>query len=170
MAKYICQLRRGWKWNEDPTTGQPRDDWADYESQEYHMMPQPGELVLEFDNGIPRLKIGDGVHEFSELPYLSVDSFILPTHASVTIYGSEDTENADNPQWEDDIDENGNIRYKQLVTVNNAVITSNSKIDLQPTPEQLAIFHEKDLTFVAENDDRGQCQSSGEGNVYSYGT
>jgi hypothetical protein len=151
--KYIFQLRRGWKWDSDPTTGQPRNDWEAYEAKADHMKPLEGELVLEYDNGIPRLKIGDGVREFSALPYMSVDSFILPTHASITIYGSEDAENADKNQWEDDIDENGNNRFKQLVHVDNAIITANSKVDLQPTPEMLAIFHAKDATFVAENED-----------------
>ena len=90
-------------------------------------------------------KIGDGEHEFSQLPYISVDSFILPTSASVTIYPDK---------WEQTTDENGNVidnRYYQYVTINNATITPNSKIDLQPRPEDLVIFHEKDLAFTAVN-------------------
>ena len=143
--KYLCQLRRGWKYDVDPTTGLPRDDWAEYETQENHEKPFPGELVLEYDNGIPRLKIGDGIHEFSELPYMSVDSFILPTPASITLLPDE---------WRPVLNDNNTLipnRYYQLVTVNNAVITPNSKIDLQPSPEQLAIFYEKDITFTAIN-------------------
>ena len=103
----------------------------------------------------PRLKIGDGVSAFDELEYISVDSFILPKQKSVTLYGFEDTENADKPQWTEETDEDGNFlgRYKQEVTVSNAVITSNSKVDLNPTPEMLATFHAKDVTFVVENDD-----------------
>jgi hypothetical protein len=135
MAKYICRLRRGWK---DDVTG--RNDWANYESKDGHIKPLEGELVLEYDNGIPRLKIGDGIREFSALPYMSVDSFILPTPASVTIYADK---------W---IQANDN-RWYQIVTVDNAVITLNSKVDLQPSSEQLTIFHEKDLAFVAENED-----------------
>lgn len=138
MARYIQQLRRGWKDDE-------RDDWAAYEATEGHVKPLEGELVLEYDNGIPRLKIGDGIREFSQLPYMSVDSFILPTPASVTIYPD---------RWEQMEDENGNIienRYYQYVTINNATITANSKVDLQPTPEDLVIFHEKDVTFTAVN-------------------
>ena len=30
-------------------------------------------------------------------------------------------------------------------------MTENSKVDLLPSIEQLAIFHEKDLAFVTEN-------------------
>ena len=134
MAKYICKLRRGDK----DSTG--RDDWAEYEAKPDHIKPLYGELVIEYDNGIPRLKIGDGVHEFSELPYISVDSFLLPKTASVYL---------DAEKWVQDADE----RYCQVVTVQNAVITANSKVDLTPSAEQLDIFHEKDLAFVAENED-----------------
>lgn len=133
MSKYIFQLRRGWK---DDATG--RNDWAEYEAKEGHIKPLEGELVLEYDNGIPRLKIGDGIQEFSTLPYMSIDSFILPKQEFVHL----------STQWNIAADN----RYFQEVEVNNALITSNSKIDLQPTSEQLGIFHEKDLTFVAENE------------------
>lgn len=145
MAKYIFQLRRGWK--ETDTDGNiTRDDWSDYEDQDNHIKPLEGELVLEYDNGIPRLKIGDGVREFSELPYMSVDSFILPTPASITLLPDD---------WQPVLDDATNEpitnRYYQPVTVNNAVITPNSKVDLQPSPSDLAIFHEKDITFTAIN-------------------
>jgi hypothetical protein len=109
------------------------------------MIPLPGELVLEYDNGVPRLKIGDGVHKFSELPYMSVDSFILPTPAYITLVPEA---------WQQVLDDRYEPipnRYYQSVTVNNAVVTPNSKIDLQPSPADLAIFHEKDLTFTAIN-------------------
>ena len=134
MAKYICKLRKGWK---DDTSG--RDDWAEYEKQDGHVKPLDGELVVEYYNGIPRLKIGDGVKEFSELPYMSVDSFILPKTASVHL---------DPTQWKQEGDDD---RYYQVVTVQNGIVTANSKIDLNPSSEQLSIFHMKDLAFVAEN-------------------
>lgn len=41
-------------------------------------------------------------------------------------------------------------RYAQVITLPN--ITPYSKIDLQPTAEQLTIFHEKDIAFVTENE------------------
>ena len=133
--KYIYQLRRGWK---DSSSG--RDDWATYEAQDGHQKPLEGELVLEYDNGIPRLKIGDGINEFSALPYMSVDSFILPKPISVTIYADKWVQAEDN-------------RWYQIVTVDNAIITPRSKVDLQPSSEQLTIFYEKDLAFVTENED-----------------
>ena len=40
--------------------------------------------------------------------------------------------------------------YTQVVEI--AGSTPYSKIDLQPNPEQLSIFYEKDLAFVTEND------------------
>lgn len=133
-SKYIFRLRRGVK---DDNIG--RDDWAEYEMQENHIKPLDGELVLEYDNGIPRLKIGDGISEFSALPYMSVDSFILPKPVSVTLYANA---------WQQAADD----RWYQVVSVTNSVITPNSKVDLQPNPEQLSIFHEKDLAFVTENE------------------
>lgn len=41
--------------------------------------------------------------------------------------------------------------YSQIVAVEGA--TENSQVDLTPSIEQLAIFHQKDLAFVAENED-----------------
>lgn len=41
--------------------------------------------------------------------------------------------------------------YSQVVTIEG--VTENSQVDLTPSIEQLAIFHEKDLGFVTENED-----------------
>ena len=146
MSKYIFQLRRGWK--ETDVNGKIiRDDWGDYEASKdtnpNYLQPYEGELVLEYDNGIPRLKIGDGKHPFSELPYMSVDSFILPTRTTITLYGGPD-------YWNPEYDEYNNlIGYTQEVRVTNYVITPYSKVDIQPNPDMLAVFHEKDVTFTA---------------------
>ena len=43
----------------------------------------------------------------------------------------------------------GNL-YSQVVTIEG--VTERSQVDLTPNVEQLAIFYEKDLTFVTEND------------------
>lgn len=80
-------------------------------------------------------------------------------YAYVNILGGEEN-------WvsEDIADDNGNIvgsRYGQVVydynngifNIDNAVITPNSKVDLQITSEQMVVFYEKSLAFVAENDD-----------------
>lgn len=44
----------------------------------------------------------------------------------------------------------GNL-YSQVVTIDG--VTPYSQIDLTPSVEQLAIFHDKDLAFVTENED-----------------
>ena len=138
MARYIQQLRRGWK---DDATG--RNDWAEYEAKENHIKPLEGELVLEYDNGIPRLKIGDGISEFSQLPYMSVDSFITPTPTRITLYGGD--------AWQPV--EGFERRYIQDVTEQLAgKVTVNSKIDMQPTPDQLYSFQTKDITFTTVNE------------------
>ena len=151
--KYVFQLRRGTRYVDEsgatllnPDGTPVRDDWATYTAQPKHLDPLEGELVLEYEvvNGTgkktPRLKIGDGVSVFADLEYISVDSFILPKPISVTLYADK---------WVQATDD----RYYQVVSVDNAVITSNSKVDLQPSAEQLDIFHEKDLAFVTENED-----------------
>ena len=44
-----------------------------------------------------------------------------------------------------------NNLYSQVVSIKG--VTENSQVDLTPSVEQLAIFYEKDLTFVTENED-----------------
>lgn len=43
----------------------------------------------------------------------------------------------------------GNL-FSQVVTI--AGVTANSQVDLTPSVEQLAVFYEKDLAFVTENE------------------
>ena len=47
--------------------------------------------------------------------------------------------------WEGDVSP-----YSQVVTISGT--TERSQVDLKPTINQLAVFHNKDLTFVTEND------------------
>lgn len=126
VAKYIVQLRRG-------TT----EEWA---TTGKDIVPLEGELVLEFcPDGLHRLKIGDGKNVYASLPYMSVDNFLLaqPVAKTVTLYLFASN-------WVEDGD-----RHSQVVSI--ADTTSNSKVDLQPSPEQLVIFHEKDIAFTTEN-------------------
>lgn len=142
MARQIVKLRRGTK-----------EDWKQYEIiKPEESMPLEGELVIEYEDitdndgniikRIPRLKIGDGSTPYSQLPYMSIDSFVTPNKSTVTIKGGANN-------WEMASDN----RYYQTVTVDNATITLRSKVDLQVDSEQLAIFREKGLSFVAENID-----------------
>lgn len=41
--------------------------------------------------------------------------------------------------------------YEQVVSISG--VTEYSKVDINPSVQQLAVFHEKDITFVTENDD-----------------
>lgn len=43
-----------------------------------------------------------------------------------------------------------NHLFSQVVTIYG--VTSNTQVDLTPSVEQLAIFYEKDITFVTENE------------------
>ena len=131
MAKYIVQLRRG-----------TAKQWDDNKT----IKPLEGELVLELDdvNYQHKLKIGDGIHEYHELAYLSaggsdvVQPLIRAAYIDLPSNG-----------WQKANDN----RYYQTVNVVGTTVRANDKVDLQPNSEQLAIFHEKDLAFVAENDD-----------------
>ena len=40
--------------------------------------------------------------------------------------------------------------YSQVVSIDG--VTDRSQVDLTPSVEQLVVFHDKDLTFVTEND------------------
>lgn len=71
---------------------------------------------------------------------LELTNKVAPSPASVTLYADRWESNADGTMWH------------QEVAVANATITPYSKVDLQLSAEQIAIFYEKDLAFVAEND------------------
>ena len=79
--------------------------------------------------------------EFVETLLLELVNKAAPSPASITLYAD---------RWENDAEES---MWRQVVDVANATITEYSKIDLQPSPEQLCVFHEKDLAFVTENED-----------------
>ena len=81
---------------------------------------------------------------------ISIASKAVPVQTFINLLGGAKNWVAENVE-----DASGNVigvRYGQVVNVNNAVITPNSKVDLQITSEQMVIFYEKDLAFVAEND------------------
>lgn len=171
MSRYIFQLRRGsvkeWDTYEDTkyiqtqryvstttyyldkdgTIAEPQPTQSQVENGGYYIKnsqylpPLDGELVLVYDNGTPRLKIGDGETDCSSLPYMGLDSFILPTSTTINLQGGA--------AWVM-VSEN---RYTQDITDQlMGRITKNSKVDLQPTPEQLLVFHEKDVAFTTVND------------------
>ena len=108
-----------------------KDGWYDINSSK-----EKKKIVTE-DNLL------EAVNELYEL--------LMPTRAFVNILGG-----ADNWVAEDVTNSAGEVvgsRYGQVVNVNNAIVTPNSKVDLQLTSEQMVIFYEKDLAFVAEQED-----------------
>lgn len=160
--KYICQLRRGTRYvdehgatllNEDGTP--VRDDWGTYTTQDDHVNPLDGELVVEFEYNpvtgkkTPRFKLGYDDNIFADLEYISPDSFILPKPITIKLNGGLKTE--DNPDgWA----LAGDGRFVQEITSQLVgKVTLNSMVDLQPTPDMLAQFHLKDVAFTTVNED-----------------
>ena len=130
MVKYISQLRRG-----------TAEEWA-----VSNIIPLEGEMVAEIDkkNHRQTFKIGDGIHTYPQLAYLTAgDSVItqsLIRAASITLYPD---------RWVQD----SNDRWYQTPEIVEISISNKDKMDLQPSSEQLCIFHEKDIAFVTENND-----------------
>mgnify|MGYP003295948110 CR=1 FL=1 len=63
---------------------------------------------------------------------------VTPTPTTITLYANRWVQGESATLW-----------YQVL----DMKVPAMSKVDLQPNPEQLCIFHEKDLAFVAENDE-----------------
>lgn len=124
--KYIVQHRYG-----------STEDW---EKVADTIIPLEGELTVEIGpNKQHRLKIGDGQSTYRQLKYLSVDDFIITKtmEKHITVKLSKDG-------WT--TDEENPTRHWQRVHIEGA--TSASKLDLQPTLNQLCIFYEKDIAFT----------------------
>lgn len=102
------------------------------------------------DKGVPGYTPIKGIDYFTPEEVKEMKSIAVPSRTYVNILGG-----SDNWVAEDITNSSGEVigtRYGQAVNVNNATITKNSKVDLQITSEQMVIFYEKDLAFVAEND------------------
>mgnify|MGYP006923211087 CR=1 FL=1 len=93
---------------------------------------------------------GEIVEYATKADLLDLANKVAPSPASITIYAD---------RWEQD---EGETMWHQEVVVANAPITPYSKVDIQLSAEQIAIFYEKDLAFVTEND-------GGKVTVYSIG-
>ena len=64
-----------------------------------------GELVVEYDdNGIPRLKVGDGATPFSELPYILTHNYTVPAPAHVTLDVNKWVKNPDNNRYYQEVE------------------------------------------------------------------
>lgn len=89
--------------------------------------------------GIKKVEITASAYTIT---YTDNTSETIPVHSSVARISEITLLSA---RWEGE----GNL-YSQAVDV--AGITEYSQVDLTPGVEQLAVFYEKDLTFVTEND------------------
>lgn len=89
--------------------------------------------------GIKKVEITASAYTIT---YTDNTSETIPVHSSVARISEITLLSA---RWEGE----GNL-YSQVVDV--AGITEYSQVDLTPGVEQLAVFYEKDLTFVTEND------------------
>lgn len=129
--KYIYKHRRG-----------TADQWKNSK-----IIPEEAELIVELDkeNYKHKLKLGDGIHTYENLSYLTAGgetvTQTLARTVSVTLYASA---------WEEvTCESDPNIGYyKQTLNIDG--IVSNSKVDLQPTADMIAIFQSKNLAFVTE--------------------
>ena len=104
---------------------------------EYYINAVSGVMV----SGTPALKVGDTIIEEARLKMIleAIKKSIIPVSkiGTATLLASA---------WK------GNASpYSQVVNING--VTANSQVDLTPSADQLAVFHDKDLAFVTENDD-----------------
>ena len=126
-------------------------DMAEFLVVSFDKFSSPQMRQYLFSNGLKfRTSEREGIYGGVWSEWKDVGAVTAPTYAYVNIQGGESN-------WvsEEIKDASGNAigtRYGQVVNVNNAVITPNSKVDLQLSSEQMAIFYEKDLAFVAENE------------------
>ena len=134
--KYIFQLRRGFK-KTDANGNIIQDDWSNYEELDGHVKPLQGELVIEYENDIPKLKVGDGEHEFSVLPGIEghiVDQVYSPTSSNPQS-GKAVAEAVDGKQ--DKLVSGTNIKTvngQDILGSGNIQVSSNITVDQVYTP------------------------------------
>lgn len=116
-------------------------EWSDHGDK---IVPLEGEIVIELDkdNHLHKLKIGDGETSYSDLAYLmagdEIVSQVLPRIVTVQLNVGD---------WKEP---NSNISgYYQTKTFDN--ITPTSRLDLQPSLEQIDDFQRLGIIFTTEN-------------------
>ena len=154
MAKYIVQHRRG-----------TSEQWA----KKNTIIPKEGELVIEIDeeSSLHKLKIGDGIHTYSELAYLQAGDEVVTQVLAKTLPRII-TINLNKDAWESvEYKDNPNLSYyKQTIPIDG--VTSRTKLNLQPDAVMLAEFQKLNLVFVAENEIDGTTHEN-EITIYSVG-
>ena len=102
--------------------------------------PMAGEIIIyDIDENYTyeRLKIGDGVQNVNELPFLTDSLLSKPKCTNITLL-------ADN--WTGDTNP-----WHQVVTING--VTENSRVYLHATALQIVELQDNDIAFIAENND-----------------
>ena len=103
------------------------------------------EVGDKLENKYEKVKIGDGIHTWSELDWwygtLPIEEIVENVIAQTSKIS---TVTLPSSGWQGEASP-----YYQVVNIEGA--TENSKIDINPTLEQLNIFREKDITFVTAN-------------------
>ena len=143
-TSYIGDNGNWFAWNGDT------EEWYDT-----GIKAQAGSTVYVGDNPPDDADVwidpdGELVEYATKADLLDLANKVAPSPASITIYAD---------RWEQG---EGDTMWHQEVVVANATITPYSKVDIQLSAEQIAIFYEKDLAFVTEND-------GGKVTVYSIG-
>lgn len=97
-----------------------------------------GLLYMDVDTGdvYKCVSAANGGIRWKRLEEGSSSEVATPKIGTVTLY-------ADAWQGENNL-------YSQVVSIDG--VTENSQVDITPSAEQIAIFYEKDIAFVTEND------------------
>jgi len=132
--------------NDEPTDAEDGSIWIDLDGEEsiglnnkIDMPTDETGTILKGSEGQVLQANGDGTTSWVD--------YVPAAVATIDLKGGIDN-------WtEYPVEGSTATRYGQVVTVKNATITPNSSVDLRIDSEQVAIFHEKCLAFVAENED-----------------
>ena len=117
-----------------------KHDSAENWSKATNFTPKQGELIVyDIDStcSYERLKIGDGVRNVNELPFLTDSLLSKPKCTNITLL-------ADN--WAGEANP-----WYQVVTING--VTENSRVYLHATALQIVELQDNDIAFIAENND-----------------
>lgn len=147
-----------------------KHDSAENWAKATNFIPKQGELIVydaDANYKFERFKIGDGVTKVNALPFTNdltnLGIYIGPTeptdpNVKIWINTSEEgtgvtpllpriaTVTLPSSGWTGSASP-----YSQVVSVNS--VTSNSKIDLQPTAQQIVNLQNEDIALMAENND-----------------
>ena len=114
-----------------------------------NIIPLAGEIVIEIDtdNAHPlhKLKIGDGIHKYSDLPYFNAGdetaTQVLPRLVTITLYADA---------WGEPIQIDSHYYYRQKIT-NIDNIPTKSRLDLQPSEDIILKLKSSNITLTTKN-------------------